>query len=101
MNILGRIFLVLVVFSVVASVLVAVVNASTGSATASEAFAGDRPRPGGMPDGREFRPSDGMDAGWISGLIRNIGVIAVITTLIVFPKSLLRAKRKSVSADSD
>jgi len=52
------------------------------------------------PQGGEDRPEHGERGGrdggfrWMFGIVKNIGVMAMLVTLIVLPKNLMKSKRK-------
>jgi hypothetical protein len=82
------------------------VNASSSSTTAPalESGAEGFSRPDGVqpsfpndqrPDFDGARPGGGS---WIFGLVKNIGIIAIIVALIAVPKNLLRRKPLPVRA---
>jgi hypothetical protein len=94
MKTIGRILIILVVFSILAGLMVTVVNAS-GATTSN--FSGSRQfRPDG--GGQRFRPGHDRGgsggAGWIFGLVKNLGVMAIIVTLIAWPKSIAKKRKK-------
>ncbi len=103
MKILGRIILILLVFALVMGLTYVLVKVGGPSAgTAAPAFGRDAGvfRPGGARP--EFRGErDGRGAGWIFGMIRNIGIIAVIVALIVIPKNIGRKKIRNIPAGAD
>ena len=97
MKTLGRIVIILCAFALVMGLTYAAVNAggsSTGSA--APAFGSDRgfPRPDGAR--REFHGEGG--GGWMFGMIRNAGIVAVIVALVVVPKSIGRKRIRRISA---
>jgi hypothetical protein len=94
MKILGRILIIATAFSIVAGLIVTIVNASGSNAPG---FGGPTQfRPEGNRDG--FRPERGerFEGGprWLGGVIKNVGVIALLVTVIVWPKSVARKKKK-------
>lgn len=117
MKTLGRVLIILAAFAIVMGVTYLIVN--TGSASTSEnmpAFergGGREPLPDGVQpqfangqrpefrggDGGEFR-GEGRGGGWMFGIIKNGGIIAVITALIVIPKSIRRRKSRNLSASA-
>lgn len=114
MKTIGRIGIILLTAGLIGAAIFAVVNANGSAARAGfgELFNGASPRtgssaPGGgelRPDGAPFggfreggRPERGGEGGgWLFGTIRNVGIVAVIVTVIVLPKKLL--KRRAVPA---
>ncbi len=91
MKLIGRIFLILAVATLIAGALYLVVNASdSGEATFPEEreFRERRFREFG-PEGfrpdldRQRRPPEGIGLGWLFGLIKNLGTIALIVGLLV------------------
>ena len=95
MKTIGRILIILAVFSIVAGLMVTAVNASSASA-ASRQFRPDRQN--GFRPEREGRGAGG--AGWIFGLVKNVGVMAVLVTLIVWPKSIAKKKKRQIAVNS-
>ncbi len=100
MKTLWRILVILVVMGLVMGVTYAVVNAGGSvSLPGGEPRFEERGRPpfgeerfeGGRPEGRE-------GGGWMFGIVKNVGVIAVVVTLIVLPKSVARKRRRSAAA---
>ncbi|MBI5963052.1 MAG: hypothetical protein HY863_06225 [Chloroflexi bacterium] len=113
MKTLGRILIILMVFAALSALMVVGVNASGVSASSFRGEGGEfRPGGEGFPpgfqpgaDGNRVRPEGfeehserGEGRGGISGLmfgaVRNIFVIALLVTLIVWPRSVARKKRK-------
>ncbi len=103
MKVLGRIILIMLVFALVMGLTYVLVKAGSPSAgTAASAFGRDAglSRPDGARLG--FRGErDGRGAGWIFGMIRNIGIIAVIVALIVIPKNIGRKRIRNIPAGAD
>ncbi|NWG33311.1 MAG: hypothetical protein HXY42_02630 [Chloroflexi bacterium] len=98
MKTLGRILIILAVMAIVMGVTYAAVN-SGGSASAAPQFEAGRRPPfrEGQFDGDRHEGREG-GGGWMFGLIKNVGVIAVVVTLIVLPKSVARKRRRTVAA---
>jgi len=121
MKILGRILIILAVFAALSAAMVTAVNASGTNATSFQREGGEF-RPGGemegfppagfRPDGGEgFRHGEfeehgerGEGRGGVTGLmfgaVKNIGVIGLLVTLIVLPKSIAKKNRKNVEIKS-
>ena len=88
-----RILIVLVVFTITMGITYKIVNASSSSSATNapavvrgEGFAppaGDRP----TLHGAEMR-----GGGWAFGLVKNIGIVAMIVAVIKMPKSFMRRK---------
>ena len=105
MKTIGRILMILVVFSILAGLMLIGVNASGTVTQNFEGRPGDdgaefRPGGGGLrPEGFENRPERGDESGggprWMFGAVKNIGLIAVLVTVIVWPKSIARKKKKN------
>jgi len=106
MKTLARILVIVTAFAIVMSAVYFAVNAGGASSSnprgfeRGDGFSPDGPRPEfrgeGFPPGGE-RPEfrgEGRGGGWIFGLIKNVGILAVIVTLIVLPKNLLQRKRQ-------
>jgi len=95
MKILGRILIILAVFTIVIGVAYVAINTGSSSSSATvPAFerGGERfPAPDGeRPEFDGERPEFG--GGWIVGFIKNIGIIAVVVALITIPKTFKRRK---------
>ncbi len=101
MKTLGRILIILVVMALVMGITYAAVSAS-----GSSGLSGMEPRfeEGGrppFPEGGRFegeRHEGRGGEGWMFGFIKNVGVIAVVTTLIVLPKSIMRKRKRALAA---
>ncbi|MEW6285070.1 MAG: hypothetical protein AB1509_02485 [Chloroflexota bacterium] len=100
MKTLGRILIILVVMALVMGITYAAVSAS-GSSGAP----GVEPRfeEGGRPPFREGQfEGEGHEGreggGWMFGLIKNVGIIAVLVTLIVLPKNARRKRKRTLAA---
>ena len=98
MKTLGRILIVLIAFALVMGLTCMAVNAGGSSAGSnapiSERVGGIRPN-GARP---EFHGERG--GGWMFGMIKNVGIIAVIVALVAVPKSIGRKRIRSVSASA-
>jgi hypothetical protein len=109
MKTIGRILIILAVFFALSGLMVVAVNASGANAPD---FGGALPqiRPGGddsgvRPEGGdENRPERGERGGsgsrWMFGPVKNVGVMAVLVTIIVWPKSMAKKKRKQAGIKS-
>ena len=99
MKTLARILIILAVAALLTFAIVAIVNSNSSNASLpgngfQPQAEGFRPQ-GSLPDGN--RPGRGEGGGgWMFGLVKNAGVMAVLVALIVLPKSLF--KRKKVNA---
>jgi hypothetical protein len=110
MKIIGRILIILVVFAALSGLMVAGVNASGSNAPDFDGASQFRPDGGeGLrPEGDENRPDRGErsergGAGgsrWMFGLLKNVGVMAVLVTIIAWPKSVAKKKRKQAAISS-
>ena len=104
MKTLGRISIILTAFAIVMGITYVLVNSNSSSSAdpvlerGGEGFTrldgvrlafanGKRP---------EFDRDGPRGGGWMFGLIKNIGIVALIVVLIVLPKSVLR--RRAISA---
>ena len=105
MKTLGRILIILLAFAIIMGITYAVVNAGSSSATAPAFERGEGfPQADGaqlqFPNGErpEFPGGERTEfgGGWMFGLVRNIGIVAMIVALIAVPKSLLRRKSATV-----
>jgi hypothetical protein len=111
MKIVGRILVILAVFTLVMGITYVIVNARSSSASgitarfepgngrftppdgAPPGFQnGERPEfPGG---GREFRRERG-GGGWLFEALRNVAIIGIIVALIVVPKSWIQKRKRA------
>lgn len=114
MKTLGRILIILLVFTAFSALMIVAVNAS-GMNSSSFPGEGREFRPGG--DGQGFPPPDfqlgadgagfrperhgerggegGGPAGLLFGAVKNTLVIALLVVAIVLPKSIARKKRRN------
>ena len=117
MKTIGRILIILAVFSALSALMVLTVNASGLAAPnfdgAPPQFQPDANKDGIRPEGGQFNPegnklrperSERDDAGGglglMFGLVKNIFVIALLVTLIALPKSIIRNSRKQAAVNS-
>ena len=102
MKTLIRTLVILAVFFALSGAMVMAVNASGANAPDFDGEprfrldGGEEFRP---PEGGEFRPERGdrEERGvprWMFGLIKNVGVIAVLVMVIAWPRSLAKKKKK-------
>ena len=108
MKTLGRVLIILAAFSIVMGITYLVVTAGSSSTSANTpAFdrAGGRGfRTDGVPPQfsndvrREFDGPGRHGGGWMFGMLKNAGVIAVIVALIAVPKSLRQKRIRRTSA---
>jgi hypothetical protein len=111
MKTLGRILLILAVFTIVMGITYFVVDTGSTSTLANvPAFERDNGRgfrpEGGQPqlfNGQrpEFDGAGPRGGGWMFGMIKNAGIIAVIVALIVVPKSMWRKRIGTISASAE
>jgi hypothetical protein len=104
MKTLGHILIILAVFVALSGMMVAVVNASGSNAPDFDGAPqfrpsgdGDGVRPEGGDQNRPERGERGGLGGgsrWVFGLVKNVGVMAVLVTLIALPKSLAKKKKR-------
>jgi hypothetical protein len=119
MKIIGRVLIILAVFSVVAGLMVLAVNAS-GDSAAPSGFDGAPPqfRSDGegegdfaRPERNEFNPENGQirlergeregrGRGLMFGMIKNVGILAVLVTLIALPRNIVKKKKRQAAASS-
>ena len=105
MKTLGRILIILAVFVALSDLMVIAVNASGTNAPDFNGTSQFRPGGDGIrPEGDQNRPEreelGGGGSRWMFGLIRNIGVMAVLVTIIVWPKSVAKKKKKQAGIKS-
>ena len=101
MKTLGHIIIILTVFAIVMGATYAVVNAGGSSSNGFPQFEnGGRPQfeNGSRPEFNgqfEGRPEGGGErgGGWVFGLIKNLGIVAVVTALIAVPRSWMKNKK--------
>ena len=99
MKTIGRILIILAAFAIVAGLMVTVVNASSANSSTPNGARQFRPdgQNGTRPE-REGREGAG-GTGWIFGLIKNVGVMAVLVALITWPKSIAKKNKKRAVED--
>jgi len=108
MKMIGRIIIILTVFIVLSGLMVVAVNAS-GSSTPDfggprlqirQGGGGDQFRPGG--DQNRFGRGDrgGGSSRWVFGLIKNVGLIAILVSVIVWPKSVAKKRKRQTGIKS-
>ncbi len=106
MKIIGRVLIITLVFAFVAGLLVTVVNASGSNAPGFDGAPQFRPQGndnGFRPEGNRDGPDGDRGFGglrWISGVVKNIFVIAFLVTVIVWSKNIARKNRKKGIARS-
>lgn len=108
MKTLGRILIILVAFALVMGTMyVAVNNAGRASTNGARQFEnsrrpfaadgqfqlGQRPPDGSFEGRREGGERGG--GGWMFGLIKNVGIIAVVVALIALPRGWMRNRKRS------
>lgn len=114
MKTIGRILIILTVFIALSGLMVVAVNASGSNAPdfggplpqIRQGGGGDqfRPENGTRPEGGQNRPERGErrngSSGMVFGLIRNIGLIAILVTVIVWPKSVAKKRKRQAGIKS-
>src|ERR1051326_967161 len=103
MKILGRIVIILAAFAIVMGLTYVAVNAVSGS---TSSLARTEPGFDRGPESTPHLEGERHDFGGvarplrlIAGLIKNVGIVAVIVAMITIPKSLM--KRKVIPATLD
>ncbi len=101
MKTLGRILIILTVLAIVMGMTYFIVTAGNSSRTTNvPAFTRStegRFRPeGGFPGG-DRNPRGG---GWIFGMIKNMGIVALVVAFVVIPKNMWQKRIKQVSASA-
>ena len=97
MKTLGRIIIILAMFTLVMGITYAVVNAGGASSSGLPQFeSGERPQfeNGTRPDfdGQfEGRPEGG--GGLAFGMVKNLGIVAIITALIAVPRNWIKTRK--------
>ena len=98
MKTIGRVLIILAVFAVVATIMVTAVNASSAGSSAFNGSRQFRSEGGdGFRPGHEGRGAGG--AGWIFGPVKNIGIMAILVTLIAWPKSIAKKKKRRAAVN--
>lgn len=95
MKTLGRIFIILTVMAIVMGITYAAVSAGGSSSSAATRFEEGRHPPFREGQFEGARPEGRAGGGWMFGLIKNVGVIAVLVTLVVLPKSIGRKRKRT------
>ncbi len=96
MKTIGRIVIILCVFALVIGLTYVIVSAgssSTGAATSAFERGGGFPRPDGAR--REFRGEGG--GGWMFGMIKNVGIVAILVALVTVPKNFMQKRRRQIA----
>ncbi len=96
MKTFGRILILLAVFAIVMGATYAVVHAGGTSSSGMPQFEnGTRPP---LPDGNMQRRFDDGErgGGWMFGLIKNVGIVAVVVTVIALPKTMKRNRKRAM-----
>ncbi len=97
MKTLGRILIIVAAIAMVMGITYMAVNAGGTSSQNAPAFEQhDRfpPNGGQRPDFRG--EGDRGGGGWMFGMIKNLGIVAVIVALIALPKNWLQKNRQAV-----
>lgn len=108
MKTLGRIFIILFAFVLLSGLMVTAVNASgmnqpnfNGSGERTEFRPqGQGAEEGGLPFRPDGERSEGREHGgpsggrWMFGAIKNVGVVAVLVTVIAWPRSVAKKKKR-------
>jgi hypothetical protein len=119
MKIIGRVLIILAVFSALSGLMVLAVNANGSSApnfdgarpqfAVEEGWEGEFIRPEGgefNPGNDQVRPERGEREGlgggshWMFGMVKNVSVMAVLVILIVLPRSFAKKKRRQAAVNS-
>ncbi len=117
MKTLGRILLILAAFAIAMGITYFAVNTGSSSASTNgpafergneRSFRPDGGQPqffnGQRPEFDGGRRSEfggaGAPLGWIFGMLKNVGIIAVIVALIVVPKGIWRKRIRTISANA-
>jgi hypothetical protein len=102
-KIIGRIFVILAVFSTFSGLIMVVVNSSGMNAPDFGGGGGRQEiRPGSgdgvRPEGDRNRAERGGGLGdfrWLFGAVQNVIVLAILVTMIVLPKSIFKKRKKA------
>jgi hypothetical protein len=119
MKIVGRILVILVVFSALAGLMVLAVNASGASAAPSSFDSarpqfrsdgdanGPRPEGGFNPESGQGRPERGErgfpegGSRWMFGLVKNVGIMTILVLLIALPRNIAKKKRRQAIVNNN
>jgi len=106
MKTLGRILIILLAFTLVMAITYTAVNAASSSIGVPAFKRGGEglPRPEGVRppngEGREFRRGAG-GLRWIMGIVKNMGIIAIIVALVVWLKDFMRKRTRDTQQVSE
>jgi hypothetical protein len=117
MKTIERILIILTVFIALSGLMVVAVNASGANAPdfggplpgIRQGDGGDqfRPENGTRPESDQNRPEreergerGGDGSRWMFGLIKNIGLMAILITIIVLPKSVAKKRKRQAGMKS-
>ena len=107
MKTLGRILMIMVVFSMVAGLIVTLVNASGMNAHALDDTGQFRPQgrvngaglgqpnPGNRPPERGGQDGGSSAVRLVLGMLQNVVVIGVLVTMIVWPKNIAKKRKRA------
>ena len=99
MKTVGRILIILAAFALVMGITYVAVNTGTSNSSSSRTTFENRrdgPRPE-RPEGERTEFLGERAAGLIFGAIKNIGIVAIIVTMIVIPRGWMQRKRRAAS----
>ncbi len=101
MKTLGRILTILAVFSLVMGITYVAVNAGSSSTSLNPAAFGRGFRPDAQfPNGGRHEFGAGGRGGWMFGMIKNFGIIAIIVALVTVPKGIRQKRIRSLSTSA-
>jgi hypothetical protein len=93
MKTIGKTIVILAAFAIVMGVIYSVVNTSGSSSRGAPQFENGERRM--RPDGQFVEREEGRgEGGWAFGLIKNIGIVAVVVLLIVLPKNAMQKRKQ-------
>ena len=96
MKTLARILIILVAFAIVMRITYVAVNAvNAGSSSTSASAPAFERGSEALPQPAGERPE--MGGGWMFGLFKNLGMVAIIVGLIAIPRGLQRRKAVPVN----
>jgi hypothetical protein len=103
MKMIGRILIITAVFSLFAGLMITLLNVSGANNPDFNAAPRFQANDNGFrPEGGENQFGRGeqeLEGGWLFGLIKNLAVLALLVTAVVWPKSIVRKRKRMAVAN--
>ena len=106
MKTFGRTLIIVAMFALVMGITYMAANAGNSSSEGTSQFErGERPqfengeRPD-FPGGERLEGREG-GGGWMFGLIKNLGIVAIVTVLIAAPRSWMRNRKRAAPVTAE